>query len=165
MTTESRIKIAFEVFIFLVMAFTLVWNLQSGWQFYSALMPLIFSTFGVIMSGLVLLRELIRFLKARKQETAAATAAAAAVGTPFLDIAPTMLRFFAWLAGFYIGVVIIGFLPAMFLAIVVYMRLFGHTNWLPAIVTSAVVVAVCYGLYEELLHIVWPEPLVLGLLP
>ena len=161
MVKDAQIKIAFEVFIFLLLLFTLVWNLQSDWQFYSALMPLIFSTFGAVMSGLVLLRELVRAVAARKAGAAAGGAAA----TTLTDMAPTMLKFFAWLAVFYVGVIVIGFLPTRVLATVAYMRLFGHTNWVPAIVTSVAITAICYGLYETLLHIVWPVPLIAALLP
>ena len=160
MTREVRLKFAFEAFIFVMMIFAIVVNLRSGWKFYSSLMPMIFSVFGATMSGIVLLREIYRY---RKLQTTNPGVNAETQEAPFFDLLPLTLRFFGWIVLFYIGVKLIGFMATMVLAIVSYMRLMGQTSWLVSLLSAGFVVLSCYGVYETLLHIVWPEPLILRL--
>ncbi|AJE48824.1 tripartite tricarboxylate transporter TctB family protein [Celeribacter indicus] len=177
MRAERLTRLLFDLFLFFVMVFSLVWITISDWNFYSALMPMVFSIFGVVMTGAVVLRDL---LVPEGGETGRAE------GGPAQDIdtvegegedagpdeydetfgafVPPMLMFFSWLVAFYIGIVIIGFLPAVAIATIAFLRIFGTARWLPAAIAAVLLVAASYYFYDTLMHVVWPDPLIMRLL-
>lgn len=156
METETRIQLGFSTVIFLVMLGAFLYALQSDWRFYSALMPMVFSGFGMVATGIVLLRD---FRKAKA--SGALSLAPADPEDRVADMLPTMGKFFLWLAGFYVGVLLIGFLPTIPLAIIAYMRLIGGMDWRPSILTAGSVVVLIYLVYQELIHIAWYQPVFL----
>ena len=119
METETRLQLGFSAFLFLVLLFSFVWALQSGWRFYSALMPMVFSGFGTLVAGIVLIRDY------RRAKTEQGIRGPTDPEDRVSDMLPTMVKFFAWLGLFYVGVLLIGFLPTIPLAIVGYMRVIG----------------------------------------
>ncbi len=188
MNAERLTQIIFELFMFLLMVFALVWVLLSGWKYYSALMPAIFAGIGVVLTGAVLLRSL---LNGAENQNALDSLTAGDVNFPdtstdgvaeteaselfepvpdlgepegFGDFVRPMVTFIAWLAVFYVAILIIGFLPAVALATVSFLRLFGKAGWLSSIFAGVVLAVVSYYFYDTLMHVRWPESLIVRLI-
>jgi len=62
----------------------------------------------------------------------------------------------AWIAGFFAAIVLLGFLAAVPAFVLLYLRLQGRERWIFSAVFSAVVWAVFYGLFDQLLHLPFP---------
>ena len=155
METETRLQLGFSAVLFLVLLFAFVWATRSGWRFYSALMPMVFSGFGTLVAGIVLIRDY------RRAKTERGIQGPMDPEDRVSDMLPTMAKFFVWLGLFYVGVLLIGFLPTIPLAIVGYMRAIGGMRWRPTVLTAASVVVLIYLVYQELIHIAWYQPLFL----
>ncbi len=56
-------------------------------------------------------------------------------------------------------------LPALFVFIILYMRIEGRENWLPVFAVAGGVTAFNYVLFDKLLIIPWPRALLGELLP
>lgn len=62
----------------------------------------------------------------------------------------------AWIAGFFVLVLLLGFLVAVPLFVLAYLKLQGKEGWLFAIAFTALLWAAFYGLFDELLHLPFP---------
>jgi hypothetical protein len=67
----------------------------------------------------------------------------------------------AWMAGFFLAIVLIGFLPAIALLMLAYLRLQGREGWALSVVYALSVWAVVYGVFDWLLHLPFPAGLLL----
>jgi hypothetical protein len=157
MEIERKAQLAFTGFIFLLLLMFFLYAALSGWRFYTALMPMVFSGIGTVLSGFVFIRDVCRYRQER--------AVAAAPSQPDDDegvvvMLPTMFIFIGWLLAFYVSVLVVGFLPTIPVAITLYMRFVGGTSWLKSIVTALIVVGLIYLVYEEVIHVAWYVPLV-----
>jgi hypothetical protein len=65
-----------------------------------------------------------------------------------------------WTIGFFVAIVLLGFLVAVPLLVFAYIRLQGRESWLFTIVFTAAVWACFYGLFEMLLHLPFPPGLI-----
>jgi putative tricarboxylic transport membrane protein len=158
---ERRLHLSFEIALFALMLFALIYPLASDWRFYSTLMPVIFATFGAVTTGAIVLRD-VRRVRGGKLPLSFDPPDNSV--NPFLDLLSTMLQFFGWLIVFYVVVLVTGFMPAMFLATLVYLRFMGNLRWLPSIAVAAGLIVLVYILYDQMLAVVWPRSLLSDLL-
>ena len=156
MEIERKAQLAFTGFIFLLLLMFFLYATLSGWRFYTALMPMVFSGIGTLLSGFVLIRDIQRY----RQEQAAAGALPEPEDEGVVAMLPTMFIFIGWLIAFYVSVLVVGFLPTIPVAIALYMRLVGGFSWLKSIVTALIVVGLIYLVYEKVIHVAWYVPLV-----
>lgn len=65
----------------------------------------------------------------------------------------------AWMLAFFVAIILLGFLVAVPLFLLLYLRLQGGEGWLISIVITAAVFGVFYGLFDALLHLPFPQGL------
>jgi hypothetical protein len=65
-----------------------------------------------------------------------------------------------WTIGFFVAIVLLGFLVAVPLLVFAYIRLQGRESWLFTIVFTAAVWGCFYGLFEMVLHLPFPPGLI-----
>ncbi|MFM2129314.1 MAG: hypothetical protein RL477_860, partial [Pseudomonadota bacterium] len=70
-----------------------------------------------------------------------------------------MREIWLWLLGTILGIVTVGFTVSLFLFPLLYARVYGG-SWKLALGMAASSVAILYVLFDMIIHIVWPEPLV-----
>lgn len=63
------------------------------------------------------------------------------------------------IVGFYLLIVTIGFPIAVPLFVIAYSKFYG-ASWLLAITLSAIAWSFVYGVFERILHVPWPTPLI-----
>ena len=64
---------------------------------------------------------------------------------------------FGWIVGFFAAIVMLGFLVAIPLFMLAYLRLQGKEGWTLSVVLTAAVWAAFYGLFDQLLHLPFPD--------
>ena len=69
--------------------------------------------------------------------------------------------FFGWMVAFLSCMAVVGLLPTVPIFIIAYMRLEGPEKWRHALLMAVVMVALIYGVFDQLLAIPWP-PTLLG---
>ena len=62
----------------------------------------------------------------------------------------------AWLAGFLLLIVLLGFPIAVAAFVFVYLKVQGKEGWLMSIVFTAIVWGAFYGIFDQLLHLPFP---------
>lgn len=73
------------------------------------------------------------------------------------------VEIWSWIVGFYLLIVTIGFPVAVPLFVVAYSKFYG-AGWRLALGLSAIAWGFVYGVFEKILHVPWPTPLIQSLL-
>jgi hypothetical protein len=68
--------------------------------------------------------------------------------------------FFGWMVAFLCSMATIGLLPTVPVFVIAYMRLEGTEKWRHAIVMAAIMTALIYGVFDQLLSLPWPPTLI-----
>lgn len=74
-------------------------------------------------------------------------------------------RFFSWFLGFLACMSLIGMLPTVPLMIAAYMRTEGRETWKLSLILAACVTVFLYVVFDQILHIPWPDSLLGKWLP
>ena len=69
----------------------------------------------------------------------------------------------AWFAGTLVGIVLIGFHISFLIMPIAYARFYGG-SWRLAIMLGVMALAILYGLFDGVIHVIWPTPLLLPFL-
>lgn len=69
------------------------------------------------------------------------------------------VEIWCWIVGFYLSIVTIGFPIAVPLFVIAYSKFYG-ASWLLGITLSAIAWSFVYGVFEKILHVPWPTPLI-----
>jgi hypothetical protein len=72
------------------------------------------------------------------------------------------VEIWSWIVGFYLLIVTIGFPIAVPLFVLVYSKFYG-ARWQLAAMLSAIAWSFVYGVFEKILHVPWPTPLLQSL--
>lgn len=72
------------------------------------------------------------------------------------------VEIWCWIVGFYVLIVSIGFPVAVPLFVLAYSKIYG-ASWLLGITLSAIAWSFVYGVFEKILHVPWPTPLIQSL--
>ena len=73
--------------------------------------------------------------------------------------------YFGWCFFFFGAAALVGLLPAMFLFLVGYIRLWGKASWALTLGISVPLWAFCYGLFHHVLIIPWPQTVIGDMFP
>jgi hypothetical protein len=137
-------------FVGLVLAFALIVAWQ--WPVRASIIILLLGSLGLVL----VFAQLILDLKAIAEP----------VAQPTYDLAPLeskgrwgSLEIWAWLIGLFVAVHIIGFPVALPLFVFLYCKAYGG-GWLLSFLLSFSTLGFLYGVFEQVLHVPWPEPLV-----
>ena len=68
------------------------------------------------------------------------------------------VEIWCWILGFYLLIVTIGFPIAVPLFVLVYSKFYG-AGWALSLMLSAIAWGFVYGIFEKILHVPWPTPL------
>jgi len=68
------------------------------------------------------------------------------------------LEIWGWLLGLFAAIHLIGFLAALPLFVFLYAKVYG-ARWTTAVILAAATLGFLYGVFEQVLHVPWPEPL------
>jgi Tripartite tricarboxylate transporter TctB family len=71
------------------------------------------------------------------------------------------LNIFAWILGFFVGIVLLGFTITIPLLVFSYLKFQSGESWLLSIILSVCACLIFYGLFIRLLHLPFPEGLIL----
>jgi len=72
------------------------------------------------------------------------------------------VEIWGWIVGFYLLIVTIGFPVAVPLFVLVYSKFYG-AGWALSTMLSAIAWGFVYGIFEKILHVPWPTPLLQSL--
>jgi hypothetical protein len=67
-----------------------------------------------------------------------------------------------WMVGFFAAIVLAGFLVAVPLFVLAYLRIQGRESWTLSLIFTVAVWAVFYGLFDRLLHLPFPPGSIQG---
>jgi hypothetical protein len=68
------------------------------------------------------------------------------------------VEIWGWIVGFYLLILLVGFPIAVPVFVLAYSKLYG-AGWTLGITLSAIAWGFVYGVFEKILHVPWPEPL------
>jgi len=71
------------------------------------------------------------------------------------------LEIWSWILGFFAAIQIVGFLAAVPLFVFAYIKSYGG-GWLLSVALGAMSWGFVYFLFDILLHVPWPEPLIVS---
>lgn len=69
------------------------------------------------------------------------------------SVAKRMLLAVAWLAGFFVAIVLLGFQLAVPLLVFLYVKIQGRAGWMLCVAFALAVWGVFYGIFDQLLHL------------
>jgi hypothetical protein len=72
------------------------------------------------------------------------------------------VEIWCWIVGFYLLIMTIGFPIAVPLFVLAYSKFYG-AGWSLSIILSAIAWGFVYGVFEKILHVPWPTPLLQSL--
>jgi TctA family transporter len=137
----------------------------TSWPPAARLVPHAAAFAALFFAGLNLLTEIFAPVR-----VAAAPAQHVAVPDPSERVpAPVFraraLRYFGWLAGFLAAGAVIGMLPALFLFVLLQMRLEFRERWVYAISAACLASLAIYVLFDRTFSLPWPQSLIGDMFP
>lgn len=134
----------------------------SGWAIVSALAwPLKAKLFPLVISIPLLclaLAEVLWVLLGSAPGAAAADFKLSEEHAPEVTRRRTAITV-AWIGGFFVLILLLGFLIAVPLLVFAYLKLQGKETWLFSVTFTLALWAVFYGLFDQLLHLAFPAGL------
>jgi len=134
------------------------WITAMQWPLRASILVLVLGAIGLIVGAILLYTETRPGASDKKAKSGMdiesdESMSAAEVKRRTIDI-------WAWLAGLILGIWLIGFQAAVVVFSFAYAKVHG-SRWLTALVLAAVAYVLCWGLFDMIIHIVWPEPFLL----
>jgi Tripartite tricarboxylate transporter TctB family len=144
----------FTLFIGAVMAGAL-W-VASSWPLRASIGIVVLGSLGVLLAVWQLV------LESRNKEDGAQDRSS--LETPITEAENKWgnVEIWSWIVGFYLLIVAIGFMLAVPLFVLAYSKFYG-ARWPIAIGLSTVAWGFVYGVFEKILHVPWPTPLLQSL--
>ena len=136
------------IVILVIMLFVILWSLLGMEFLESKLLPLVFSGIVFILAAIGLGNEV---LAGGKRKTGAAESEESRRAEGGERWGGSLLNL-AWFGGFILGIYLLGFIIAIPLFILTYMKWLG-TRWVVAIIWAIVAPAIIYGVFELVLGI------------
>ena len=143
----------------LIIGLVLIGAMQVSreWPIRASIIILVLGTVGTVLAIAQLLSD-FKNIAAGKSSVALSMEAPAAQSEGRWGA----LEIWSWILGFFAAVHIIGFLAAVPLFVVSYVKGYGG-GWLLSAALGAVTWGFVYFLFNVLLHVPWPEPLLFSL--
>jgi len=160
-----------------LIVFLIALGIAVQWDFGARLVPEIICGMGILFAGGLTFIELFK-LKPEHQESEMEHAAAAATGGQMKmdlhmgygtmserQVYGRALGYFGWVWGVLVGAWMIGFLPALFLFQVSFMRFHGKEKWLMALIVSACMSIFIWFVFDYIVNEPWPQTVIGDLFP
>jgi hypothetical protein len=143
-------------------AFFLYVFIQSfGWPLGSALMPRIVVVLGVPF----LIARIISLTRRTIEQQERIMDTGFRIGDDPKREAQNFLRISAFIVGLYFAIWVFGFHIALPAGMFGYLFFFGKVGWVGSTIVALCFLAFIVGVYDNVLHISWHEPLIFKLLP
>lgn len=143
-----------------VIGLVLLWALRvaDGWdELRASIIVFLLGGIGVLLAAVQVVKDLRTGGGAEEAEGIHFDAPALRSGSRWGN-----LEIWAWILGFYFAIRIIGFPTAVPLFVFGYAKIYGG-GWLLSCLLAALAWAFIYGVFEHILHVPWPEPLLAAL--
>lgn len=131
---------------------------STHWAFAARLMPQTVAGVGLLV---VILSGIGMAMKARAGERIVeprkASESDPLEGLPDREVYKRIGIAALWLVAIFVGVLLIGLLPTMFLYMLLYMRLEGKQPWLRTILIVGIIWAAMFVLFDQTLNVPWPQ--------
>lgn len=150
----------FTVFIIAVLAAAV--TVASGWVLRASVIILVLGSIGIVLATAQLLVDVFSRREARPAPNLKfelPTFDAPEPGAAFRG----SLEIWAWLLGLLGAIRLIGLPAALPLFVLVYARFYGG-SWRISVVLAALIAGFIFGVYNEIMHVYWPESLLGDLL-
>ena len=156
----------------LVLFLVMLW-MSLPWPFEARIVPTIVGIGAIIACSLSLANDVLGVRHAEGAGGLAEEARAAVSQKIHMDIASKtahlpgyviLIRgfvFFGWMVAFLGSMALVGLIPTVPIFVIAYMRLEGPERWRHVALMAAVMTALIYGVFDQLLSVPWP-PTVLG---
>jgi len=149
-------KSLFTLFVLLLLSWALY--IAKDWPLRASIIILVLGSAGVGLSLVQLIFDLVsKRAGAAESEGIAFDAPALKPESPW-----GKLEIWGWILGFYAAILLIGFPAATPIFVFAYTKGYG-ASWGLSLTLAALGWGFLYGIFEKLLHVPWPKPL-LGLL-
>lgn len=79
---------------------------------------------------------------------------------PPREVAIRASKIFGWIFGLFIGSYVVGFLISVPMFVFLYIAICSRPSWWTTIAITLVIVAVVFGIFDYIIHVPWPRPLV-----
>jgi TctA family transporter len=144
---------AFSTFIIAVIGGALMTS--ADWPAIERIVPRAACWSALVAAGLNLLTEVF----GADQATAHAHDAAPALelALPGGVVLQRAAVYFGWLAGLLVLIALVGFVPAIGIFILIYMRLGFGESWRNAAICASVTTLLCWGVFDRGLSVPWPQ--------
>jgi hypothetical protein len=144
---------AFSTFIIAVIGGALMTS--ADWPAIERIVPRAACWSALVAAGLNLLTEVF----GADQATADAHDAAPALelALPGGVVLQRAAVYFGWLAGLLVLIALVGFVPAIGIFILIYMRLGFGESWRNAAICASVTTLLCWGVFDRGLSVPWPQ--------
>jgi putative tricarboxylic transport membrane protein len=156
--------------------FALSIYVESGWPFAARLMPMTISVFGIFFAVILLFAE--SFGTAGVASVPGETHGLKDGANQMLmdlqmdygdltnrQIYSRALEYFVWIYGVLIVAYLIGFVPALVLSTLLFLRFHGREKWSTTIVVTAGIFAFLWLVFDRLIHETWPPTLLGDIFP
>ena len=120
----------------------------------------------LVLGGIGLALVLAQIVSDIKANAAGKAAAALNMEAPAFQTESRWgnLEIWTWIVGFYAAIHFVGFLAAAPLFAFSYTKVYGG-SWILSAILGAISWGFVYSLFDALLHVPWPEPLIVSLIP
>ena len=158
MSQDSLIleKRLFSLFIFLVLIGAVF--VASQWTLRASIIVLLLGGVGIVLA----LFQLVSEFKSTSELPKASAGLAFETPQVKSDSQWGNLEIWSWILGFYIGILLVGFLIAVPLFVLVYSKIYG-AGWPVSLGLSLFCWGFVYGIFDQLMHVPWPKALLLSL--
>lgn len=150
-------KSLFTLFILLLLSWAIYVALD--WPLRASIIILVLGSAGVVLSLVQLISDLV------SHGAGVDESAGIAFDAPALKPEGRWgnLEIWGWILGFYVTIYLIGFPVAIPLFVFAYVKVYGG-RWGTALSLAFLAWAFLYGIFEKILHVPWPEPLLYSLM-
>lgn len=145
----------FTLFVALVLAGAI--QVAREWSIRASIIILVLGGIGLALALAQFISDL-RDIQSKKQAEALTMEAPAAQSEGRWG----NLEIWGWILAFYVFIHLIGFLATVPLFVFLYTKVYGG-GWIISVVLAVVCWGFVYSLFDSLLHVPWPQPLILSL--
>ena len=147
----------FTLFVGIVLAGAMEVSLE--WPVRASIIILVLGTIGLALIFVQFVSDIKNAVSGNSSVTLTMEAPAAETDSRWGN-----LEIWSWILGFFAAIHIVGFLAAVPLFVFSYTKAYGG-GWLLSAALGAMSWGFVYVLFDVLLHVPWPEPLIVSIMP
>lgn len=168
---SARLSMQAVLALLAVLVFAASLVVEFQWAFSARLMPQIISSAGLVFSLWLSVSDL--FLRRGPTPiggTHAAELRAADLVTDYGALTRSAIyagaaRYFVWCVGIFAAGYLLGFLPALLVFMLLYMRVHGRETWLTTLLVTGATFVVLSVIFDLIVHESWPHSVIGDLIP